>query len=259
MSGYESIIVAASGPVGRLTLNRPDRLNALSFATMREIIDACATLSASEVRVVVVSGAGRAFSAGFDLADFADGGFVNAGHAERYEAAALGQRMAEALMAMRPVTVAALHGAVVGGGLVVAAACDLRVAARDATISIPEVDLGIALAWGAIPMLVAELGPALTRELVMTCRPLSADDALAAGFLNRVVDAGDLDEAAAELAEAVAARPRLPIEITKKHVNEVLRHDFARDDAADLLAALSDPEATESRARYLERWLRRSR
>ena len=81
-----------------------------------------------------------------------------------------------------------MHGWCVGGGLVLAAVCDLRVAGRSARFSIPEVELGIPLAWGGIPRLVREIGPALTKELVMTCREFGPDEAKAAGFLNRVVD-----------------------------------------------------------------------
>ena len=106
-----------------------------------------------------------------------------------------GRLMAEALERTSPVLIAALHGHVVGGGLVISSACDLRIATTDVSFSIPEVDLGIPLAWGGIPRLVREIGPALTKELVMTCRPFGASEAMNAGFLNRVVPPGELDTA----------------------------------------------------------------
>ena len=116
-----------------------------------------------------------------------------------------GWRMARAMDELRAVTVAKVQGWCVGGGLVLAGVCDLRVAARSARFSIPEVELGIPLAWGGIPRLVREIGPALTKELVMTCREFGPDEAKAAGFLNRVVDDDALDATVDELVATLRA------------------------------------------------------
>ena len=214
---YETITVACDGRRATLTLNRPDRLNALSNQLMAEVADAAAWFDHQpDLRVVVVRGEGRAFSAGFDLTVFDDDSPSPAGGRVPADT---GRLMAEALERTSPVLVAALHGHVVGGGLVVAAACDLRVATDDVSFSIPEVDLGIPLAWGGIPRLVREIGPTLTKELVMTCRPCGADEARATGFLNRVGPAADLDTAVDQLAESVASRPRAAVLATKRHVN----------------------------------------
>ncbi|MCH2413016.1 MAG: enoyl-CoA hydratase/isomerase family protein, partial [Acidimicrobiales bacterium] len=173
--------VTCDGRRSTLTLNRPDRLNALSNELMAEVAEAASWFDhQSDLRVVVVSGAGRAFSAGFDLSVFGDDGPSPAGGRVPADT---GRLMADALERTSPVLIAALHGHVVGGGLVVAAACDLRIATADVSFSIPEVDLGIPLAWGGIPRLVREIGPALTKELVMTCRQFGAEEAMAAGFL----------------------------------------------------------------------------
>ncbi|MEC8998942.1 MAG: enoyl-CoA hydratase/isomerase family protein [Actinomycetota bacterium] len=252
---FKTITVACDGRRAALTLNRPDRLNALSNQLMAEVADAAAWFDHQpDLRVVVVRGEGRAFSAGFDLSVFGDEGPSPAGGRVPADT---GRLLAEALERTSPVLVAALHGHVVGGGLVVAAACDLRVAAEDVSFSIPEVDLGIPLAWGGIPRLVREIGPALTKELVMTCRPFGAGEALAAGFLNRVVPAADLDAAVDELAESVASRPRAAVLATKRHVNAVTDQMVGTgrswSDADGLTAALRDPEGKASRASYMER------
>jgi enoyl-CoA hydratase/carnithine racemase len=143
----------------------------------------------------------------------------------------------------------------VGGGLVLAAACDLRIAAEDARFSIPEVDLGIPLAWGGIPRLVREIGPALTKELVLTCRPFDAAEAKAAGFLNRVVRADALDAEVEALARTLAEKAAIPLFATKRHVNAVASQmvGTARSwsDADGLVTALGDPECGEARKRYL--------
>jgi enoyl-CoA hydratase/3-hydroxypropionyl-coenzyme A dehydratase len=185
-------------------LNRPDKLNPLSTATLEELVAAARWFDARPaVKVVVIAGNGRAFSAGADLAAFAA---AANGAAAMREAADAGRRMADAIEAMRAVTVVRLHGHCVGGGVVLAAACDLRVAAENTRFSIPEVDLGIPLAWGGVPRLVREIGPSLTKELVMTCRPFDAAEAKAAGFVNRVVPEADLDAAVDELVEQLVGK-----------------------------------------------------
>ena len=236
---FQTITVTCDGRRGTLTLNRPDRLNALSNELMAEVAEAASWFDhQSDLRVVVVSGAGRAFSAGFDLSVFGDDGPSPAGGRVPADT---GRLMADALERTSPVLIAALHGHVVGGGLVVAAACDLRIATADVSFSIPEVDLGIPLAWGGIPRLVREIGPALTKELVMTCRPFGAEEAMAAD----------------ELAEAVASRPRAAVLATKRHVNAVTDQMVGTgrswSDADGLTAALRDPEGRASREAYMER------
>lgn len=240
---FTTITLAVEGGRADLTLTRPDKRNPLSPATLAEIEAAADWLDErDDVKVVVVSGLGASFSAGADLTAFSGRPQGAAGRRE----ADTGRRMAEALERMQPVAVARIHGHCVGGGLVLAAACDLRIAAEDTYFSIPEVDLGIPLAWGGIPRLVREIGPALTKELVMTCRPFTAAEAQAAGFLNRVVPAADVDNTVDELAEAIAAKSPLAITATKRHTNAVTAQMVGTDrswsDADGLLAGLSDPE-----------------
>jgi len=145
---------------------------------------------------------------------------------------------------------------------VLAAACDLRIAADDVRFSIPEVDLGIPLAWGGIPRLVREIGPALTKELVMTCRPFDAAEAKAAGFLNRVVPADRLDDEVAALVAQLIDKSALTLTATKRHTNAVTEGMVgtarAWNDADSLVNALRDPESRAVATRYLERVRRRT-
>ena len=161
---FTTIEVSAEGVRGTITLNRPDKLNPLSTATLRELADASRWFDQRpDVKVVVVTGSGRAFSSGADVSVFAG---ADPGVTAQREAADAGRLMAEAIESMRAITIARIQGYCVGGALVLAAACDLRVAADTTRFSIPEVDLGIPLAWGGIPRLVREIGPAMTKELV---------------------------------------------------------------------------------------------
>jgi len=260
---FETLKVTVDGELGRLTLSRPERLNALGATTLLELAQAARYFDQQpEVRVVIVSGEGRAFSAGADLRDSPSGDAhdLERSWAYRREAAQRGLRMANAVEQMRAVTIAQVHGYAVGGGLVLMAACDLRVAAEDAVFFIPEVELGIPLAWGGIPRLVREIGPALTKELVMTCRHFTPAEAKAAGFVNRVVPQAELAAATQELADRLLAMPAAPVIMTKDHVNAVSQAigpgltAFADGDV--LMGTLGDPSSVEARERYMKKTFR---
>ena len=205
---------SVDGRVGRLELAQPDRLNPLGTTALRELAEAAAWFDAGDASVVEVRGEGRAFSAGFDLREL-----------ERPEpdpdgrsTAEVGAVMAEAVAAMRAVTVARIQGPCVGGGLVLALCCDLRVMAADAWCSLPETELGIPLAWSGVPRLVRQLGPSRALDLVLTARRVPADEALAFGVADRVVPADGLDDAVAELVGVLAARDPEVVATTKAQV-----------------------------------------
>lgn len=249
MPEFATLAVELDAPVARITLNRPDRLNALSPQLLRELISVAERLGASpDIKVAIVRGTGRAFSAGFDLDAAGDGPVA--------ERADLGRQMANAIAAIPAITIAAIHGHCVGGALVLASACDLRIATRQTRFAIPEVDFGIPLAWGGIPRLVRELGPALTKELVLTCRPFSAEEARSARFLNHVVGEDELESEAEALATLLASKSGLLIRHTKQLVDALVEEAYSTNqsfrDAAVTAAALSDEESDAARRRYLE-------
>ena len=242
---YETITATIDHGIGRLTLNQPEKLNPLGTNTLQDIIDATTWFNKKNVSVVIVSGNGRAFTAGFDLREFTNPDSTGK------DGAALGREMAEAVDRMKPVTIASLHGHCIGGGVVLASACDIRIASENTIFSIPEVDLGIPLAWGGIPRLVREIGPAMTKELVMTCRPFDSEEAKSLGFINQVVKDADLESQTMKMAEAIRKRPQTVIETTKNQVRaatddlastknewvgEMLIAAANKDDAARLVA-----------------------
>jgi len=249
---FETLVVEVEGRIGRVTMNRPEKLNALSRQLMSEIVELGAWLKLREdIRVMIFSGAGRSFCAGFDLNDFSS---ASDGESPR-QAADLGRLATNALTDVPQLTIAAVHGHCVGGGVVFVAACDLRVATNETTFIIPEVDLGIPLAWGGIPRLVREIGPALTKELVLTCRPFGADEAKSIGFINQVVPPGDLETTVTELAENLASKTLYSLHSTKQQVNAVMEEiagtGRSAGDADMLVYAMRDPESREATARYL--------
>lgn len=249
---FEHIDIRLSDPVATITLDRPTKLNAITLTMLSELIEAAEQISESDARTVVLSGTGSSFSAGMDIETFSAGALLEPDAELRYEAAALGGRAAAALENMPQIAIAALCGHVVGGGIVLAAACDLRIAEEGTIFSIPEVDIGIPLAWGGIERLVREIGPARTKELVLTCRPFSAEEAHHAGFVTSIVGSGEAPGAAMELAETIASKSRFAVTTTKRHVAEILKGDLSRDDAFGLVAALDDPAWVRYRDSYME-------
>ena len=249
---FENLRVEENGPIVTVQLHRPTKLNALSRDLLAEVVRISQWLGErDDVRVVILRGADGNFSAGFDLDDFAS---ATSGASSR-EAADLGRRATEALARVPQITIAAVDGHCVGGGLVLVGACDLRYASSTARFRIPEVDLGIPLAWGGIPRLVREIGPALTKELVLTCRPFDATEAAAIGFLNGVLDVGELTSHVEALARSLADKPQYALRTTKQQVEAVMDEiaSTARNttDADVLVYALHDPESRAVSARYL--------
>ena len=250
---FTTLKIVVEERIAILEFARPNNLNALSRQCLSELVIASTWLGQqSEVRVVIVRGQGRAFCAGFDLNDFATADQNISLHAS----ADLGRLATEALTNISQVTIAVVHGHCVGGGgVVLAGACDLRVASDDARFSIPEVDLGIPLAWGGIPRLVREIGPTATRELVLTCRPFDAHEAKQLRFVNTVVARADLETHVDDLARALAAKSALVLQVTKAAVNqateEMLSTAGAVGDADKLVAATHDAESRAAGASYI--------
>ena len=255
----ERLRVERAGPVARLIFQRPERLNALTLDVQRAVVDAATTLAADpELRVVIVGGDGGTFTAGADLGMLEElhGGEVDPEHAD------LGRRMIDAVEAIPAVTIARIEGHCVGGGVVLAAACNLRYAAEDTYFSIPEVDLGIPLAWGAVPRLVREIGPARTMELVGTCRRFTAQEAAAMGFVNRVVSRSDLAQVVEEMAELLAAKPDYALKTVTSTVRaaaeSLAQATGMVSDAELVMGASGDAEGAAAATEYIER-LRRMR
>ncbi|HET7488372.1 MAG TPA: enoyl-CoA hydratase-related protein [Acidimicrobiales bacterium] len=204
----EEVLCEVDGAVARVTVNRPERRNALRWDTVRELRQVLGRAGADAgVRVVVLAGAGdRAFCAGADLAGMAAAGDVAEAHADRGE---LGGLFLDLWELGKP-TVARVQGAALAGGFALALACDLVVAADDAFFGVPEIDVGLWPYVATVP-LIRSMPPKVALELMMTGRRVGAAEAERIGFVNRVVPAADLDGAVAELTATLAAKPPGPM------------------------------------------------
>ncbi|HEX7135792.1 MAG TPA: enoyl-CoA hydratase/isomerase family protein [Iamia sp.] len=197
-----------------LTLDRPEKLNALDIALHDELQAALAALEVDHAaRVVVLIGEGRAFSAGAELGSRRESRPVN--DIDRRARAHLGGRTCEMIDRLPQVTIGVANGLAIGGGVVLLSCCDLRLAAESAWFSIPEVELDLPLTWQALPRLMRDLGPARTKELVMACERFTSVQAERWGFVNQVHPDDDLPAATRALVARLLSMDPLALASTK--------------------------------------------
>jgi enoyl-CoA hydratase len=253
---YRHLKLSSDGRLARVTLERSDRRNAFSAELMREMIAAAAELAARrDLDAVIVSGSGGVFSAGADLKD-ATRWAGGAPLLEQRETSGLGGRMARAWEELPQITIAAIEGYAIGGGLAFSVALDWRVLARDAFVSLPEISLGIPLTWGTLPRLVNLVGPARAKRLAILCERIGAADALAMGLVDELCEPGGALPAAAELAAKVLDKPKHSVLMTKETVNAYASlgaHAVSHMASDQLELAAASPESRSARDAALKR------
>jgi 2-(1,2-epoxy-1,2-dihydrophenyl)acetyl-CoA isomerase len=222
-----SILVSNDGFVRTITLNRPDKLNACNNALLSELNKAARDAERdATVRVLVLTGAGRAFCSGQDLADVSD----------RYqsdEPIELGAHIRERynplivkLRTMEKPVIAAVNGVAAGAGASLALACDLRIAAESASFIQAFINVGLVPDSGSTFMLPRLVGPARAMELAMTGRKVTAAEALSIGLVNQLVPDAELAAAAAKLASKLATLPPRGLALTKRAINAGWTNDL---------------------------------
>lgn len=253
--GDGSVAFEVEGRVARLVLERPEALNALGDGVRLALRAALDELEERpDVSVLVLSGAGRAFSAGADLRTTAyppvEGDWVTRRHRT-----GTWQRLLDQLGRIPQVTVAALHGHVVGGAALLAAACDIRIAAEDTLLRIPELAIGIPLTWAGIPLLAREVGLPVARDWVMTCRRVGAEELLRTGFVTRLAPPGGLEEAVGECVDQLLAVAPGPLAMTRAMTAAIGRSAPAMvagwGDADHQRWAFTEDEYRDAARRYL--------
>lgn len=209
---YANIVVEREGPVGIVTLNRPQVLNALNQATMDELVDAIEGLEQDEgIRCVILAGGERAFAAGADVTEMAAATPSDLLAGSRF-------RQWERIRRMSKPLIAAVRGYALGGGCELSMLCDMIIAGEGARFGQPEINIGIMPGAGGTQRLTRAVGKARAMELVLTGRHMTAEEALAAGLVTRVVpDELVLDEAK-RLAREIAAKPPIAVRLAKESV-----------------------------------------
>jgi enoyl-CoA hydratase/carnithine racemase len=254
-SGTPTVLYEVEAGVARITINRPEHRNAMSWEVMRGLRQALAgAADEPEVRVVVLAGAGdTAFSAGADLGKMTGADEPDAGLLAVHEARGVLAEVFEALWGLGKPTVARVQGYALAGGFGLALACDLVVASDKARFGAPEVNVGLWPYMITVP-LVRSMPPKQALELMLTGRMVDAAEAMRLGFVTRVVPHADLDSAVSDLAATLAAKSPAVMKLGRDAFYAVW--DMAAPDAlAHLHAMLSLTAQTEDAAEGIAAFL----
>lgn len=219
---YSHILLDRSDGIGTLTLNRPEKLNAFAGTMRQELADALEVLERDPaVRVIVITGAGRAFCAGADVGYLAE--LVERRDVEAMAALVeAGRRVVTTIRESSKPVIGRINGVAAGGGANLALACDLRIASDQARLGQTFNRIGLHPDWGGTYFLPRLVGPAKALELFWTADVIDAEECLRLGLFNRVVPAGALDRETLEVARALAAKPALALALAKRAVYQSL-------------------------------------
>lgn len=243
----EHIIVDREDGWATLTLDRPSKMNALTGEMFESLGDAFEGFAAGDVDGVTVRGAGDQFSAGVDMSGVPEWAELDPLDVrDQLEAIHASLRQIEALDA--PV-IAALEGAVLGGGLELALACDLRIASRTAEFGLPESDMGLAMDLGGPQKLPSFVGEGLTKYLIMTSETIDAERAYDAGLVEELHDADAFEPAVAELEATLAEKPTYVHGLAKRQVHSArpINIDEAMQQAIHHAIAAYNEDETQDR------------
>jgi enoyl-CoA hydratase len=226
----EHFVLEKEGRIATLTFNRPEKRNPLNEEIVLEFESLLHQIrDDKDIRVLIFTGTGNTFSAGADLSQMK--GITDPAERQRIFAP-LGKRrvrliarVLHTLVHLEQVTIAAINGYAAGGGWSLALGCDLRIAVEEAEFWFPEVDLGVPLSPASTSLLAAHVGPALAKEIIITCRRFKAAELLPLGILNRVVKKADLMPAARELAQSIAQKNPTAVMASKATINALAMHN----------------------------------
>ncbi|MEE9253919.1 MAG: enoyl-CoA hydratase [Pseudomonadales bacterium] len=209
---YETLLVSKNDFVTTVTLNRPDRLNALNMQLVNELHDVLAEEDRNdETRVIVLTGAGRAFSAGADLRPSDTDSRPPSANAPT-----LAEKLFQALSDVEKPIIASINGVAVGGGCTMTLLCDIRIASENARFQLPFTKLGICAELGSTYVLPRLIGLGKASELVLTSKMIEAEEAGQMGLVNHVVPADKLVEVTLEMANSIAKLPPMAVRMNKR-------------------------------------------
>jgi len=253
---YENVLLDVADGIGTLTLNRPDKLNAFAGTMRQEIADAVRSLAADDaVRVIVITGAGRAFCAGADIGYMKQ--LTASGDVAAFRSLVeAGREVVTVIRATLKPVIASVNGPAAGGGANMALACDLRIASDTAAIGQTFGRIGLHPDWGGTYFLPRLVGAAKALELIFGAEMVSADEALRLGLFTRVVPHDQLGTVTRDVAQSLARKPPKALALVKKAVYASDRHTL--DDQLDMelahqLACFQSEDAKEGLAAFLEK------
>jgi enoyl-CoA hydratase/carnithine racemase len=256
-SVWEFLELERQGRVLSVRFDAGTPVNSLNQALMRELTELANQLQQdSELSAIILAGRNDIFTGGMDLRDPE---LVQAGSltvAEQRQLVKVGPAMCAAWESLEPVTIVAIEGWCIGGGVALASACDWRVAADNASLYVPELKLGMNMSWQSVPRLTNLIGPAKTKQLLILAEPLAAGTALEWGLVDYLCTPGGALERATELAALVAAQPPIPVRMAKRAVTVsagALNNAVSFMDADQFLLAQSTEDAREGTAAFFDK------
>lgn len=251
----EVVLLAREGSVATITLNRPQRLNALNDELLQALASRLRGCGGDGTRVVVLRGAGRAFCSGYDLKDAPRPGAADADREVR-RGAELTQEVTRAVRSLPSPVIAAVHGYAIGGGAEIALSCDLVLAAEDAVFQFTESAVGLSITNGLSRNLPQTVGPLVARELVMLGERFDGRRAAALGLANRAVPADRLDAEVEAMATTLTRRAPLSLAALKRLLDRSPSLDLEEAMAAEVEEAATldrSADADEGKRSFAER------
>ena len=254
---WQYVTIEKQGRIAVVRFDRGDGVNAMSRAVMAELLAAARSFEDDiETSAIVLTGAAKNFTLGFDLKDPESARQFEAGLAERRNLLQLGPKMAAAWEALEPMTFCAIEGWCVGGGAALVVACDIRVMGESAHIYVPEIERGMNMSWQSVPRFVNLVGPAKAKRIVVMAERITAGRALDWGLADEVVADGGAFDKAMEMAERVASLPPVQVRMCKQDINvaaTALNHAVSFMDIDQYAVAQSSDDFQEGVRAFLEK------
>ncbi len=253
----EMVLVQEEGPLAVVTINRPERKNALTIDLLGKMYELARSFEIrTDISTIIVTGGDTFFSAGMDLSDPHMMEAFQAPLSQKRKLMEYGPRMCQAWEDLDQITIAALEGFCVGGGVSLASSLDFRVMGKSAFIRVPEIGLAMNMSWATIPRLVHLVGPARTKEIVLFGDRISSLNAYDWGFAQRLCPDGQAMSEARVLAEKVLDLPPVPVAMTKQTVNAVTRtmdRSVAHMDADQFVLTMMSEDFEEGIKAFMEK------
>jgi enoyl-CoA hydratase len=251
---FDYVNIERRGPIAIVRFDRKENLNAFNEKLVVELTRVAKSFHEDlDTHIVILSGAPNGFSAGFDL-KATDNWITEPDDLKRRQRAFGGVRLCKAWEDMPQITIAAMERLSVGAGVAISLACDWRVLARNAYLYVPEVKIGLNLQWGALPRLIALVGPARAKRITLMCEKMPAAQALDWGLVDELADDGKTVEVAVGMADVVASMPATTVRMVKEAVNATAgalhrSSAFADADQSQVTAVLASSKSAREKFR----------
>ncbi len=217
MNFYKNISITKKTNLCHISLNNPKKLNALSSETLKEISKACNEIAMNKkIKIVIISSTSKNFSAGADLTETEKNKSLEDYWHENY-----GRKCINSILNLPQLSICMIEGYCLGGGAVIASACDFRIAEKNSLIGYPEIELGMNLSWFGLPLAISCLGLSEAKHVVLSGEKFSALEMQNKGFLNEIFDLDDKDKCLKKWINKFKKMPRLQLKMIKKSANEI--------------------------------------